>query len=259
MLTSPQNPLVKQIRQLHTAKGRREEGLFILEGTHLVEAACAVNWDIMAVCCTPQWEERHRDLWELAVKRADRTEQVSDRLIAAMTTTVNPDGVVAIARRRDQTPVPITSLGLVLETVQDPGNLGTMIRTATAAGVEGLWLSSDSVDPTHPKVLRASAGAWFEVPIAVHSDLITQLSDIQKQGIQIVATRADASLSYWEIDLRPPTAIVLGNEGSGLSPDLTSLADYHIRVPLLGNVESLNVAICAALILYEAQRQRLDS
>lgn len=257
MLTSRKNPLVKQVRQLHTAKGRREQGLFLLEGTHLLEAACGSNYQAIAVCYTSSWQERHLELWNWVVKTADRTEQVSDEVLAAMTTTVNPDGVVAIVRHLEKPSVPITSLGLVLETIQDPGNLGTMIRTATAAGVEALWLSSDSVDPTHPKVLRASAGAWFQLPMVVHSDLRSKLSDCQKGGIQIVATLPEASLSYWELDLQKPTAIVLGNEGSGLCQNLTAIADHHIRVPLLGNVESLNVAICAALILYEAQRQRM--
>ncbi|MEB3884908.1 RNA methyltransferase [Lyngbya sp. CCY1209] len=256
MLTSLQNPLVKQFKKLHAAKGRREQDSFLLEGTHLLAECRATDWHPTAVCCTPEWGERHPELWDWAVRTAGRAEQVSDRVLAAMTTTVHPDGVVAVAPRAPETPAPIRGLGLVLETLQDPGNLGTLIRTAAAAGVEGLWLSADSVDRDHPKVLRASAGAWFRLPIAVHPDLKASLTDCRERGIQIVATLPDAPLSYWDLDWRKPTAIVLGNEGAGLSEPLADLADHRVRVPLLNGVESLNVATCAALILYEARRQR---
>ena len=151
--------------------------------------------------------------------------------------------------------MPSTGLLLALETIQDPGNLGTMIRTAAAAGAAGLWVSSDSVDLDHPKVLRASAGQWFRLPMAVSSDLKALAKDCQKQGMQVVATVPNANLTYWEFDLRQPSLILLGNEGAGLSADLVALADRQVKIPLSPGVESLNVAITAALILYEAQRQ----
>lgn len=256
MLTSVQNPLVKEIRQLHQAKGRREQGLFLLEGTHLLEEACLMNYPLVVVCCTPEWQERHPQLWQEASGRAQRTEFVNERVLEAMATTVQPDGVVATIKRPTPQPPPAPRLGLVLETVQDPGNLGTMIRTAVAAGVDGLWLSSDSVDLDHPKVLRASAGAWFRLPMTVSGDLTADIEHCRSQGIQILATVPRADLTYWQVDLRIPTLIVLGNEGAGLSESLTTLADQQVRIPLRPGVESLNVAVAAALILYEAQRQR---
>jgi TrmH family RNA methyltransferase len=140
--------------------------------------------------------------------------------------------------------------------VQDPGNLGTIIRTAAAAGAERLWLSRDSVDLDNPKVLRASAGQWFRLPMAVTLDLTDVVCQCQAQGIQVVATIPDATLSYWDIDLRRPTLILLGNEAAGLRADLERRADQQVKIPLAPEVESLNVAIAAALMLYEAQRQR---
>lgn len=256
MLTSIQNPLIKEIRKLHQAKGRREQGLFLLEGTHLLEEACSLNYALVTVCCTPEWQERHPQLWARASSLAERIELVSDKVLEAIATTVQPDGVVATASRRESQLNPQISLGLALETIQDPGNLGTIIRTAAATHADGLWLSCDSVDLDHPKVLRASAGAWFRLPMAVSSTLNAEISRCQRQGVQILATVPDASLSYWDIDLRVPTLIVLGNEGSGLSADSTALATHQVRIPLGRGVESLNVAIAAALILYEAERQR---
>lgn len=258
MLTSLQNPLIKQLRKLHRARERREQQLFLLEGTHLLEEADAVNYPLATLCCTPEWQASHETLWQQASQKAQRTELVSPEVLKAIATTVEPDGVIATAKRQpEQQHLPeIKSLGLVLETIQDPGNLGTMIRAAAAAGAEGLWLSADSVDLDHPKVLRSTAGQWFRLPKAVSADLRTVIADYQAQGMQVVATLPDAALTYWEADLRQPTLILLGNEGAGLSEEVAALADQQVKIPLNPGVESLNVAIAAALILYEAQRQR---
>ena len=256
MLTSLQNPLVKQMRRLHRAKDRREQQLFLLEGTHLLEEACAIALPLSVVCCTPTWQARYPDLWEQVLHRSQRTEIVSPEVLQAIATTVQPDGVVATAQRINLSPpIESLSLGIALETVQDPGNLGTVIRTAAAAGADGLWLSPDSVDLDHPKVLRASAGQWFRLPMGV-TDLRSQVQQFRQQGVQVVATLLTATQTYWQADLTQPTLILLGNEGAGLSADLADLADVEVKIPLAAGVESLNVAIAAALILYEAQRQR---
>ncbi|MDZ8055563.1 MAG: TrmH family RNA methyltransferase [Aulosira sp. ZfuVER01] len=256
MLTSLQNPLVKQIRKLHSTKERHKQQLFLLEGTHLLEEACAVNYPLVAVCCTPEWQADHPTLWEKACSQCDRAEIVSQEVLEAIATTVQPDGVVATAKRSDrQTQLPMTGIVLAVETLQDPGNLGTMIRTAAAAGASGLWLSGDSVDLDNPKVLRASAGQWFRLATAVTEDLKATIHQSQQAGMQVVATLPSATLTYWEIDWRKPSLILLGNEGAGLSAEIAAMADKQVKIPLSPGVESLNVAIAAALMLYEAQRQ----
>jgi TrmH family RNA methyltransferase len=259
MLTSLQNPLVKQVRKLHRAKERRQQDVFLLEGTHLLEAACATQNRLTLLCYTAAWQERYPDLWQRACQQADRIEQVSPEVLRSLATTVEPDGVVATMARA-VLPRPVFSrLGLVLETIQDPGNLGTLIRTVAAAGAEGILISRDSVDPEHPKVLRASAGQWFQVPMAVSEDLKQELLACQQQGMQVIATLPTASQTYWQVDFRQPTLILLGNEGAGLSPELAEIADQQVKIPLSLGVESLNVAIAAALILYEAKRQNVSS
>ncbi|OUL31365.1 RNA methyltransferase [Nostoc sp. 106C] len=256
MLTSLQNSLVKQIRKLHSTKERHKQQLFLLEGTHLLEEACAVNYPLVVVCCTPEWQSAHPVLWEEACSRCDRAEIVSKEVLEAIATTVQPDGVVATAQRSDrQTQLPMTGIVLAVETLQDPGNLGTMIRTAAAAGASGLWLSGDSVDLDNPKVLRASAGQWFRLAMAVTEDLKTTIQQSQQAGMQVVATLPSATLTYWEVDWRKPSLILLGNEGAGLSAEIAAMADRQVKIPLSPGVESLNVAIAAALMLYEAQRQ----
>jgi RNA methyltransferase, TrmH family len=255
MLTSLQNPLVKQMRKLHRAKERREQQLFLLEGTHLLMAAQAADRAPATVCYTAAWQARYGDLWDWASHRADRTELVSPDVLRAIATTVEPDGVVATLPRFAITPPHFTRLGLVLDTIQDPGNLGTMIRTAAAAGAEGLLLSADSVDPDHPKVLRASAGQWFQLPVGVSADLPATLHHYRQQGFQIIATQPTATQTYWQVDFCKPTLVLLGNEGAGLSAAVADTADTAVTIPLAPGVESLNVAIAAALLLYEARRQ----
>lgn len=263
MLTSNQNPLVKEIRKLHSSKGRRQQQLLLLEGTHLLEEACAANYPLVTICGTPEWVQEHQQLWLDAASRCQRVEVVSTSVLKVMATTVQPDGVVATAKRLITTPDSqpqegqlLTSVGLALETVQDPGNLGTIIRTAAAAGAERLWLSTDSVDLDNPKVLRASAGQWFRFPVTVSPDLTDLVCQCQAQGVQVVATVPDATSSYWDVDLQPATLVLLGNEAIGLKADLIAKADQQVNIPLAPGVESLNVAVAAALILYEAQRQR---
>jgi TrmH family RNA methyltransferase len=256
MLTSTQNPLVKSIRKLHQGKYRRVQQQFLLEGTHLVQEALQVGYPLEVVCYTSCWAERHPQLAEQLQQTAPRTEVVAGEVLQALATTVNPDGVIAVAPQRQVTPPTVTTLGIVAETLQDPGNLGTIIRAGVAAGVEGLWLSQDSVAPDHPKVLRASAGQWFRLPTLVSDDLNQTLEQWQIHQVQLVAACADGDIDYWSVDFLRPTVILLGNEGAGLSASLMQRATVRTRIPMEAGVESLNVGISAALLAFEARRQR---
>jgi RNA methyltransferase, TrmH family len=258
IISSIKNPLIKQIRKLHRPKERHEQNLFLLEGTNLLESACKYNYALTTVCCTNAWRERYPQLWKQAIQKAQRLELVTPEVLAAIATTVNPDGVVATAIRQnsDDKFSGDLKLGLVVERLQDPGNLGTIIRTAVATGVDRLWLSEDSVDLDNPKVLRASVGEWFRLSMAKSLNPIDLVKNYRHQGVQIVATLPQTSLSYWDVDFSGPTLILLGNEGAGLSKELIALADCRVNIPLHNQVESLNVAIATALLLYEAQRQK---
>ena len=254
MLTSIKNPLIKRIRKLHQSKYRKAEGVLLLEGTNLLEAASAINYPLEVVCHTSHWQEKHPQLWVTLQQQAQRVELVSPEVLGAIALTKTPDGITAIAPRQLQPTADFSriQLGLMVEQLQDPGNMGTIIRTAAATGVNYLWASADSVEFDHPKVLRASVGAWFRVPMAVTTEA---QSLIQQFPGQVVATQPTAEKSYWEVNFQQPTLILLGNEGAGLSPELAALADERVQIPLEGEVESLNVAIAASLLLYEAKRQ----
>ncbi|MDJ0570259.1 MAG: RNA methyltransferase [Pleurocapsa sp. MO_192.B19] len=257
ILTSIKNPLIKQVRKLHRAQERHKQNLLLLEGTNLIEAACQVDYKLDIVFHTDRWQENHQPLCLKLANKDLRMQLVSSEVLNAIATTVNPDGVVAIAPRRldRELVVAQTKLRIAIEKLQDPGNLGTIIRTAVATGVDGLWLSPDSVDINSPKVLRASVGAWFRLPIATDRDLSQLVQQHQQQGIRVIATTSQATKSYWKIDFTHPCLILLGNEGAGLSEELIAMADEQVKIPLANGVESLNVAVATALLLYEAQRQ----
>ena len=266
MLTSTKNPLVKQLRALgDSAKERREQGLFLVEGTHALTEAIATGYPLLIACCTEKWIANHPDLYAQmadATVTIERLEIVSEEVLQAIATTKNPDGAIAAALLPSPTnagTAPIKTLGLVLETLQDPANLGAIIRTAVAAEIDGLLISSDSVDLTNPKIIRATAGQWFRCAMQTSGDVVTEVQKLQAKGLKAIATVANAPKSYWDYDFSQPTVILLGNEGNGLSEQLIALADESVSIPQSDRVESLNVAICASLLLYEALRQRRKS
>ena len=257
MLTSRQNTLVKTLRSLHNVKGRSKQHRFLVEGTHLIQAAVGADYPLEVLCYSDRWRLSHPELWTTLEAQVPRLEECTEELLDYAATTVNSDGVMAIA---SMPPPPDLALpqgfGLLLQTLQDPGNVGTILRTAAATGTDVIWLSPDSVDPTHPKLLRASAGAWFQVPLQVCNDPLAWIDRCRANGIQIIATSSHATHTYWEMNFKPPTIVLMGNEGIGLPLDLQEKSDQVVKIPLNPGVESLNVAIATALILYEVKRQR---
>ncbi|CCH66779.1 FIG011178: rRNA methylase [Richelia intracellularis HH01] len=257
MLTSTQNNLVKKIRKLHSTKERDKQGLFLIEGTHLIKEACDVGYPLVNVCCTIQWQKNNQVLWNDVCSRCNYADIVSQEVLNLIATTIRPNGIIATAvRRSDSINIPLNGIIIALEAIQDPGNLGTIIRTSVAAGAAGLWVSKDSVDLDNPKVLRASAGQWFHLPMTVIADLRKTVKQAQQAGIQVIASLPNANLIYWDVDWQQPSLILLGNEGAGLSPDLSAIADFQVNIPLYPRVESLNVGVAGSLMLYEALRQR---
>lgn len=256
MLTSTQNPLIKDFRKLHKSRERRLRGLYLLEGTNLIEAAIAHGLVFQTVLFTEIWAARYPEIREKL--NGDRLELVTPELLQKVATTVNPDGIVASFKRdlRPQQLPEKLGLGVAIERLQDPGNLGTIMRTAAATSVEALILSAASVNPENPKVLRASVGTWLDTPTVVCSDFVAQIQHYRQQGVQAIATLPSATKTFWDLNWTKPSLILLGNEGAGLSPEIAALADEHITIPMAQGVESLNAAIACSLLLYEAQRQR---
>jgi TrmH family RNA methyltransferase len=259
-ILSAKNEWVKSLKRLHKSSERREQHRFLVEGTHLVQEAIATGWPLEAICFENHWGDQNQVLLENAANTASNKgivlQPVSTDVLRKLGTTDSPTSVIAIASHLHVPAPPKAALPLsiAVESLQDPGNMGSLIRIAAAAGLGPLIVSPDSVDPTNPKVLRSSAGQWFRSPPLV-ADLTSLLRSQLLLGIQILAASADGN-SYWDWDLSVPTIFVLGNEGAGLSPELKSLASGSIAIPMANHVESLNVAVAGALLAFEAQRQR---
>ena len=266
LITSRRNPLVARLRALHQPRGRREQGLLLLEGTHLLQEVLRLGFSPERVVATPDWIERHRPLLNAG---SLVVQPVAEEVLAAMATTEHPDGVVlTLAAAALSRPGSEAGFVLALDQLQDPGNLGTLLRTALAAGVDAVWLGGGA-DPWQPKVLRASAGAALAMPLRREADrggLMPLLERAAAAGHQLVATLVEngnspaggGTVPYWQLDWTQPTVLLLGNEGAGLHPDLAAMASRRVTIPHSGAVESLNVSVAAGPLLLERWRQRLQ-
>lgn len=256
MISSVHNPLVKQLRQLgESSKHRHRQGQMLLEGTHLIQEAIAVNYPLTIVCYTQTWQNKETDLYHQLLSYKCQMELVADHVLSSIATTLHPDGIVASAPLPSPASLQIKKLALALEGIQDPGNMGTIIRSSKAAGCEGIIVDKNCVDLTNPKILRATAGQWFRSVIKPVDNFLAELAYWQQQGIKVVATGAKAERTFWEYDFSQPSLLVLGNEGKGLSAAVMEIADVCLSIPVAEGVESLNVAMTATLLLYEAKRQ----
>lgn len=235
---------------------RLREGAFLIEGPNAVLEALRSGISIEDVFVTEDAALRN-SIEELA---GNNVNVVPDKLLRAISDTDTPQGVVAIAERpvRGLTALPDdASLVLVLAAVRDPGNAGTLLRSATAAGADAVVFAGACVDPYGPKTVRASAGSMARLVVIEEESLPAAVDHLRKSGLQVLATDSSGG-SVYERDLSPPIAFVLGNEAWGLDPDDTSDMDGYVGIPMPGPVESLNVGIAGSVLLFEALRQRRD-
>ncbi len=256
LISSRRNPLVGRLRDLHDPGGRRQQERLLLEGTHLLQEALKLGLRLDLVLATPDWIARHSPL-VAGLSPRTRLQPATAEVLAAVATTRSPDGVVASAEPPCLPIRSTPSFVLALDRLQDPGNLGTLLRTALAAGVEQVWLA-DGADPHAPKVLRASSGAALALPVQRldQGGLRRRLEEAGQAGLQRLATQVGLGRPYWQLDWSRPTVLLLGNEGAGLAEELAALADHRVTIPHSPSVESLNVAVAAAPLLLERWRQR---
>lgn len=266
LITSRRNPLVRRLRDLHGGRGRRDQALLLLEGTHLLQEVRRLALVPRELIATEAWLQAHPDL-QAPAPHWPSWQPVSAEVLAAIASTEHPDGVVLTLAPPPAEGLEHTlqaaragdALLVVLDGLQDPGNLGTLLRTALAAGATAAWLA-EGADPFQPKVLRASAGAALALPLwrGSRPELLARLERAAAAGLQLVATLPPGSGArpYWELDWCRPTALLLGNEGAGLAPELQACAHTRVTIPHSEAVESLNVAVAAAPLLLERRRQQ---
>jgi TrmH family RNA methyltransferase len=262
LITSPQNPRVKHVLRLRDRRHRERDGLMLVEGAGELAMALAAGARPQTVYFCPALAGPRAGAGLLARAQAAGAElvEVSQTVFARMAYRENPDGWLAVLpavhRGLDDLPAALgLALFVVAEAIEKPGNLGALLRSADAAGVTGLIVCDPTTDVTNPNVVRSSRGTLFTVPLA-EASTPESLAWLRARQISVVATSPQARLAYTEADLRGPVAIVVGAEDAGLRPAWLEQADLSLRIPMLGMVNSLNVATAATLLLYEALRQR---
>jgi RNA methyltransferase, TrmH family len=257
MITSIKNPTIKQLRSLMTSRqARRHERLFVAEGVRLIEEALRSRAEIMVAVYNPDQlasTERGQVLLEQIGGMRGAHEAPPD-VLAAVSDTVTPQGIVAAVRWPEVAPT-MRGLTLVLDAVQDPGNVGTLLRSAEATGVAQVICVSGTADVYSPKVVRSAMGAHFRLPIVQDvgwNDAPSLLIDADN----VYAAVAGATMPYYAADWRQPSALIVGNEANGVSDDGLSVATKQISIPMAAAVESLNAAVAGSVIMFEALRQR---
>lgn len=260
MLENPRSPRVRAVAKLTKRSARTETGLFLLEGPQAVREALAYRPDaVVELFATPTSWDKHSDLHDAAADAGIDVEFVTEQVLAAMADTVTPQGLVAVAR---QTPASVREifaakprLIAICEEVRDPGNLGTIIRAADAAGADAVVLTGRTVDLFNPKVVRSTTGSLFHLPISVGGELPDVIERAHAAGLDVVAAdvKGDDLLSARSTGvLTRPTAWLFGNEARGLADEALASADRALKVPIFGRAESLNLATAASVCLYES-------
>lgn len=260
MITSKANPKIKQVVQWQTkAKERKSAGVFLVEGFKMFEEAPEENIrEVYISEDAVQKAEQQPMIWEKLCRAG--YEVVAEDVFCRMSDTQAPQGILCVVKRpeynlnqllRAQAP-----LLVVLENLQDPGNLGTIIRTGEGAGITGVIMNRGTVDVYNPKTIRATMGSVYRVPFFYADDLRETIKRLRDSGIRSYAAHLAGEKNYDELSFREGTAFLIGNEGNGLSKELSELADDFLKIPMKGRVESLNASVAAALLMYEAYRQR---
>lgn len=254
MISSTSNSRIKNIMNLkNSARARRQQDCFLVEGPRMFFEVPKER--LLEVYVTEGFEKKYAD--RLA---GCRYELISDAVCRHLSDTRTPQGVTALVKKQE-TPLEEILAGdenpclFLLENLQDPGNMGTILRTSEGAGVSGIIMNRESVDPYNPKVIRSTMGAIFRMPFVIVDDFEDVLCRLKEAGVRTFAAHLDGE-DFYRQDYRGGCAFFIGNEGNGLSEELAARADGRIRIPMKGQVESLNAAVAATVLMYETLRQR---
>ena len=247
---------MKNIVQLNTkGKARKEQGVFIVEGIKMFLEAPEDRIEKVYVSESFFQKTQYREKIEKC-----SFEIVQEEVFRKISDTMTPQGILCVVKQFSYSLEDLLKKEkitlLLLESIQDPGNLGTMIRTGEGAGVDGIIMDSGTVDLYNPKVIRATMGSVYRMPFLYTEDLKETALKVKKAGVKLFAAHLKGEKAHWETNLGIRTGFLIGNEGNGLSEDIADCADEYIKIPMEGAVESLNAAVAASVLMYEAKRQR---
>ncbi len=256
MLTSSKNPRIQQIRKLQrSSKTRRDEGLFVVEGIRLVEESIQAGWEPQSVLYSPDLNPHGQELVAQLTAQRFMVIPVASHVMQAASDTQTPQGILAVLPWLGVSRPEILDFVVVVDGVRDPGNLGTILRTATAAGVQTVFIPPGNVDPLAPKVVRAAMGAHFKLAIELLDwPEIRQVMD--RQGLVTYLADSSGGQPYTQSDFRKGTALVIGGEATGAGQEAQYAAARRVHIPMAGQVESLNAAVAASILMFEVARQR---
>jgi TrmH family RNA methyltransferase len=256
MITSAHNPRIQLVRRLTgRARERRQENAFVAEGVRLVEEAYLTGWPFRFCLYDEGLSDRGRTLVQNLLARGISCEEAAPGLLQKISETESSQGLLAVL---DLVLLPVLaglSFALVFDSIRDPGNLGTLLRTAAAAGAQAVFLPPETTDAFAPKVLRAGMGAHFHLPLQTLA-----WAEIQAglKGLHIFLADTGGPLSCWQADFKSPLALIVGGEAEGASEPACRLADQLISIPMPGKAESLNAAMAGAILMFEVVRQRQE-
>lgn len=252
IIESNQNKIIKEVNSLKAKKERDKTGLFILEGKRLVDEI-PNSWEIKYLLKAESYSE---DI------NFENVYTVKDSLFEKISETVNPQGILAVCHIKefDVTDVDYSNspFFVVLENVTDPGNMGTLIRTADAAGADGIFLSKGCVDIYNPKVIRATMGSIFHLPIYRNLNLMELMEDFKNNNVKTLAAHLKGTSTPYKVDMTSSCAVIIGNEANGLSDEISEMASDLVKIPMPGKAESMNAGIAGGILIYEAVRQRIE-
>lgn len=257
-ISSSQNPLIKDIKSLNRKKNRWKYRLFIIEGIKIIEEAIINGIRIKNILFSDSFfESEEGRFFYNNIKNRDNIVKIKDSLFNSISDTENPQGIMGVCEFNIRDFSDMDGLNnpsiLFLDAVQDPGNMGTIIRSADAFNIDGIILGEGSVDPYNLKVVRATMGSIFRVPLYMCDNSIESIVDLKDKGFDILATSLNGSAIY-DSDFSGKILCVIGNEANGVNPKILEISDKHIKIPMPGNAESLNAGVAASIIMYEAMR-----
>lgn len=259
-ISSNKNPLIKEIRSLNKKKHRWENRLFIIEGLKIIEEAISNEIKIKNIIISDSFLETEEGIcFYKRISHINNLVKVNDSLFKSISDTENPQGIMAICEFNIRDISEIDNFEkpfmLFLDGIQDPGNMGTIIRTADAFNLDGLILGQGSVDPYNPKVVRSTMGSIFRVPLYICQDSIESIIGLKKKGFYIIASSLDGA-SIYNIDFNKKLLCIIGNEANGVNPEILKIAENKLKIPMPGSAESLNAGVAASIIMYESMRNK---
>lgn len=259
-ITSRSNKLIKSIKFLYNKKDRWNERCFFIEGTRSVEQCMSSNRSIKYIVYSSELlSEDGEKLLDEATSKNYELYKVSKELFKSISDTDNPQGILAVVEFEDyklKDTLKDNNFFVVLDRVQDPGNMGTIIRTADAFGANAVIVTSGCVDVYNPKTIRSTMGSILQIPIVHIGDIKEVIKDLKDLGVSVIATSLNTDKYLYDIDFKRDCAIIIGNEANGISEEILDFSDQLVKIPMLGRAESLNAGVASAVLMYEVSRQR---